>query len=152
MLKFLDDSTIADAWFSYGGMATLASYNVRPVGSDTDSRNEQFRKGLIQALPPSHLHFLRSLELSIEIGSYLFVHAGIRPGKPLDEQRREDMLTIRDAFFAASDLPWRVVHGHTVTDEPQVLPHRIGIDTGAYMSGVLTCVVIDGNDAHILAA
>jgi serine/threonine protein phosphatase 1 len=152
MLSFLEDARIGPAWTSFGGFATLASYGVKPIGGGDQNRMEQLRNGLIQNLPDSHLDFLRSLELWIELGDYLFVHAGIRPGRALADQRREDLLTIREPFFAASSLPWRVVHGHTVIDKPVLLPHRISIDTGAYASGVLTCAVIEGDRAEILDA
>ena len=152
MLRFLDDPAIGPAWFNHGGMATLASYGVRPSGTDGANRMEQLRQGLIDVLPPEHLAFLQSLELSIELGGFLFVHAGIRPGKALADQRRDDLLTIRDAFFAAKGLPWRVVHGHTVFEKPVIGIDRISLDTGAYASGILTCAVIEGDQVSILTS
>jgi serine/threonine protein phosphatase 1 len=150
MLKFLEDSAIGSAWLNYGGTATLASYGVKPIGQESDGRMEQLRKGLIEVLPRDHLTFLQSLELAIELGGYLFVHAGVRPGRALSDQRREDLLTIREPFFAARQLPWKVVHGHTVFDQPVIGLYRVSLDTGAYASGVLTCAVIEGDQVEIL--
>ncbi|TZG27568.1 metallophosphoesterase [Sphingomonas montanisoli] len=152
MLRFLEDAKIGPAWFAHGGMATLASYSVKPAGESRESRDEQLRQGLIEALPAAHLAFLESLELWIELGGYLFVHAGIRPGKPIEQQRREDLLMIRDPFFAGINLRWRVVHGHTVIEKPLLTRDRISIDTGAYATGNLTCVVIEGESAEILVS
>lgn len=150
MLQFLDDAKIGPAWLTHGGVATLASYGVKPVGREGEDRMEQLRKGLIEVLPTEHVTFLKSLELTIELGGFLFVHAGVRPGRPLVEQRREDLLTIREPFFAAKNLPWRVVHGHTVFDRPIVGPDRVSLDTGAYASGKLACAVIEGDTVDIL--
>ena len=152
MLRFLEDGKVGAAWFAHGGMATLASYGVKPGGASKDSREEQLRVGLAEALPPAHREFLESLELWIELGGFLFVHAGIRPGKAMADQRREDLLMIREPFFAATNLPWRVVHGHTVIEKPLLTKDRIAIDTGAYATGNLTCAVIEGESAEILTA
>ena len=77
-------------------------------------------------------------------GKYLFVHAGVMPGVPLDQQRKEDLVWIREPFLDVDhELPYVVVHGHTVVPEVEILPHRIGIDTGACFGGELTALVID---------
>ncbi|PTQ13149.1 metallophosphoesterase [Sphingomonas oleivorans] len=151
MLHFLDDPAVGPIWFAYGGMATLVSYGVRPEGAPGIDRMNQLRLGLLTQLPVEHRRFLESLELWIQLGDYLFVHAGIRPGRPLAAQQREDLLMIREPFLSTSEvMPWRVVHGHTVVEEPLFAPNRIAVDTGAYATGVLSCVVIEADRAERL--
>ena len=97
-------------------------------------------------IPLQHLMFLRDLAISRRIGPYLFVHAGIRPGVPLDQQSRQDMLWIREPFLSSRvDHGAVVVHGHTPKREPVVQPNRIAIDTGAVLGGALTCVVLEAD-------
>ncbi|WCT74118.1 metallophosphoesterase family protein [Sphingomonas naphthae] len=151
MLQFLESAAIGPAWFEYGGMATLASYGVKPAGPESVDRFERLRQGLVAILPDSHRRFLGDLELSIELGDYLFVHAGVRPSRAIDQQQRDDLLTIREPFLSHDKrLALRVVHGHTVTDRPVFRQNRIGIDTGAYATGMLTCLLIEGEAASIL--
>lgn len=152
MLKFLNDASTGDPWFAYGGLATLASYGVRPLGGIRSDRLTRLRDGLLAVLPPPHISFIHSLELSIEIGGFLFVHAGVRPGRELVAQRREDLLTIREPFLASSNLTWRVVHGHTIFNDAAIGPHRISLDTGAYATGRLSCAVIEGESVDLLQA
>ncbi|MFC3714020.1 metallophosphoesterase [Sphingoaurantiacus capsulatus] len=153
LLTFLDDPSIGPAWLAYGGMATLASYGVSLPSVPVDDRMEYLRQALIAQLPPAHLEFLQSLELTVQVGDYLFVHAGVRPGRTLEQQSRSDLLEIREPFLGhRRPLPWRVVHGHTVSDAAEVLPSRIGLDTGAYASGRLTAAVIEGASVEILVA
>ncbi len=93
-----------------------------------------------------HQAWLKSLPLKAERGDYLFVHAGVRPGVPLEQQRAEDLLWIRGPFLNRDHgLPYTVVHGHTYQHNYRVaeLPHRIGIDTGAFVSGRLTALSLD---------
>jgi serine/threonine protein phosphatase 1 len=149
MLRFLTDVQIGPAWLTYGGGATLHSYGVKPPASDRDFVRAQVE--LRDRLPPRHLAFLRELSLSHVEGDYYFVHAGIKPGIPLDAQALEDMLWIRDEFlFSRVDFGKIVVHGHTITDAPEVKRNRIGIDTGAFASGKLTCLVLDGESWSFL--
>jgi serine/threonine protein phosphatase 1 len=102
-------------------------------------------------LPDAHLRFLRALKPSHEEGAYLFVHAGIRPGRPFERQDPHDLMWIRDEFlYSAADHGKVVVHGHTIAEEPQLLDNRIGIDTGAYATGRLTCLVLEGADRRFL--
>jgi len=152
-LDFLDDSSTGPGWFSYGGDATVLSYGVRRSrDAAPDQRFEALRAGLRDAVPPAHLAFLADLELSCVIGDYMFVHAGIRPGTPLDRQDPDDLLWIREAFHRSSaDHGKVIVHGHSITDTPEVRPNRIGIDTGAYYSNVLSCLVLEGDSRRFLA-
>jgi serine/threonine protein phosphatase 1 len=137
-----------------GGMPTMKSYglevpfrfSVMPEAlSDADA--VALHRDLLAAVPPEHRVFFDSLEMTYQEGPYFCVHAGVRPGVPLDRQKPQDLVWIRDEFRLSTD-PFEgkiVVHGHTITQdcEPEVLPNRIGIDTGAYMSyGQLTCAVL----------
>lgn len=100
---------------------------------------------LKRAVPPEHVAFLRSFADSISFGNYLFVHAGIRPGVDLSEQSHSDLRWIRQPFLGdQSDHGFVVVHGHTITNSVEVAPNRIGIDTGAFCTGTLTALAIDG--------
>ncbi len=151
LLDFLDDPTTYRVWRRFGAGETLLSYDVEPP-AETDAAIAQARDDLAEKLPPSHLQFMQDLQLSVEIGAYHFVHAGVRPGVPLDEQSAEDMLWIRDEFLNSQDDFGKViVHGHTPTDRPVCRSNRIGIDTRAFDSGCLTAVVLDGVGARFLS-
>ena len=121
-------------WLVNGGADSLTSWGIArsvPAGE------------WAARIPLPHLVFLRDLAISRRVGPYLFVHAGVRPGIPLDSQSRQDMMWIREPFLSSSaDHGAVVVHGHTPKREPTVLPNRIAIDTGAVLGGALTCVVL----------
>jgi serine/threonine protein phosphatase 1 len=143
MLGFLANPMLGAQWLSFGGDATLESYGVAPPETADD------RSGLIRAqaalqiaLPAAHRRFLAGLKYAHAEGGIMLVHAGIRPGLPLDRQRPEDLLWIREPFLhSAADHGKLIVHGHTITERPIVNPNRIGIDTGAVRSGRLTALV-----------
>jgi serine/threonine protein phosphatase 1 len=151
MLRFLEDIEVAGAWLSpsNGGLATLESY----IGAlPQPSGLKALQSALIKALPPEHRRFLAGLPASHEEGGYFFVHAGVRPGIPLQHQRRDDLLWIRGEFLgAATDYGKVVVHGHTITTMPEERPNRIGIDTGAFFTGRLTALVAEGDWRGFLA-
>jgi serine/threonine protein phosphatase 1 len=136
------DRQAAEIWLANGGGETLASWGVSwRAGPD----------GWRSAIPPAHLGFLRALALICRAGGYAFVHAGLRPGVALEAQRRDDMLWIREPFLSWSGaLPAVVVHGHTPEDVPAILPHRIGVDTGAVLGGPLTCAVLEADGVTFL--
>lgn len=148
LLRFLEEPQSGGAWLSFGGVATLASYAVK--AAEGPDRLRLLSESLKEQLPDAHLDFYRSLELHIELGGFLFVHAGVRPGRALDRQTRNDLLTIREPFMSAKSLPWRVVHGHTVIDAAEFRSTRISLDTGAYATGTLSCAVIEGSEAILL--
>ncbi|MGL4314845.1 MAG: metallophosphoesterase [Sphingomonas sp.] len=151
MLRFLADPRDAAAWLNWGGAATLASYGITVSPAPTTGQLTTAQRALAAALPKAHRDFLTQLELAIELGDYLFVHAGIRPGVPLSRQRRADLLEIREPFLSSElRLPRRVVHGHTVTADPVILPSRISIDTGAYATGRLTAAMIEDDRVDII--
>lgn len=145
LLAFLDGESGAMDWLSYGGLETLMSYGVplRAMPSDPE-RAAELRAALSEALPPAHLAFFRSCALQHSLGDFVFVHAGVRPGIPLDQQDPQDLLWIRDEFLRDNEpLPGKVVvHGHTICDLPQDRGHRINVDTGTFVSGRLTCLVV----------
>lgn len=146
--KFLSDPLVGLHWRALGGLETLHSYGV-PVGELRLGKNvEAAADGLRAALPEHHLNFLRSLKTSFSHGQYFLCHAGVRPGIALERQSEEDLLWIRDAFLSSTmNFGKIVVHGHTPIERPDVQPNRINIDTGAFATGQLTCVVLD-EDGH----
>ncbi len=152
LLDFLHDATRLALWRVNGGDATMASYGVDVTGLDrSDAGAETWRSAFAAALPPKHLAFFRGLALSLTLGDYLFVHAGLRPGVPLAAQGEADLIWIRTPFL---DHPGSfgkiVVHGHTPGNEPVMRPNRIGIDTGAVFTGRLTALRLEGSSRRFL--
>ena len=153
LLQFPDDIGVGPSWLTYGGVQTLESYSIDVVpGSWRDDRELRRLQGEVRRrLPRRHVEFMRGLPLMHIEGDYLFVHAGIRPGVPLELQERDDLLWIRDEFLQSSEDHGKiVVHGHTISEEPELRPNRIGIDTGAFHTHRLTCLVLDGTDRMFL--
>jgi serine/threonine protein phosphatase 1 len=153
LLAFLEKPESGSAWIYYGGDATLASYgiNVDPMAPRSKELLTSYAERLQRALPAEHLEFLKALALRYENGDYLFVHAGVDPKRPLDQQDKLDLIWIREAFTDSAKFCGKVVvHGHTITADPVVRPNRIGIDTGAYVSGRLTCLVLEGTEQRFL--
>lgn len=152
LLDFLADCRIGPNWLQFGGGATLLSYHVGL--STAESGGTDFiaaQKEFAERLPPRHLEFYRHLALTHREGDYLFVHAGIRPRLPLVEQKADDLLWIRDEFLDfTGDFGCVVVHGHTITDQPEIRDNRIGIDTGAFATGRLTCLVLEETERRFL--
>lgn len=153
MFGFLEDIKVGPMWLRNGGGETLLSYGVS-LPSDIAGMNERMeaaRLSLREKLPAAHRDFLRGLALFHIEGDYLFVHAGVRPQVALADQHRNDLLWIRNEFLhSKADFGHVVVHGHTIDREPQVRANRVGIDTGAYATGVLTCLVLEGTDRRFL--
>ena len=131
------DKEANSTWLANGGADSLLSWEISRKVPPAE---------WVDLIPIEHQTFLRELEISFRYGDYLFVHAGIRPGVPLDKQEKQDLLWIREPF-----LSWKhsfdavVVHGHTPRQEPVIRVNRIGIDTGAVMGGVLTCAVLEAD-------
>ena len=131
-------------WARYGALDTLASYGLEPSSLDLKDQAECLAR-LRAAVPETHQAFLAALRDFHREGDYFFAHAGIRPGKPLDRQSPEDLQWIRGEFLNDKRHHGAIiVHGHTPVDEPELLPNRVNIDTGAFRSGRLTCLRIDG--------
>jgi len=152
MLDFFEDIAIARSWMTNGGAETLASYRIAPPMIFADEATvTQVQQDLAARLPPAHRTFLEGLALSHEEGGYFFAHAGIRPRVPLDKQEKKDLIWIRTPFLDSEEAHGKmVVHGHTITDHPEIRRNRIGIDTGAYATGRLTCLVLEGSDREFL--
>ena len=152
MLRFMADGSMARAWLGNGGGATLKSYGVSTLGILLgDSGFQRMRAKLDRTIPNTHRAFYSELNLRHIEGDYLFVHAGIRPGVPLADQEVEDLLWIRQEFLnAEDDFGKIVVHGYSITARPEVKANRIGIDTGAFRSDCLTCLVLDGATRRFL--
>ncbi len=152
LIKFLSDTSIGSAWMRYGGNSTLYSYGVIASGSSWDQRSlEQMQAYLKRNLPLRHLEFYQALKAGHIEGDYCFVHAGVLPGVPLEKQKEENVLWIRGEFLnSKANHEKVVVHGHTIRPEPEILPNRIGIDTGAYSSGILTCLALEEDNQSFL--
>lgn len=142
--SFLTDPSTGEHWRRLGGLETLHSYGV-PVADLMLGKNyAEASVRLRDALPDHHATFLSSLKTSLSHDTYFFCHAGVRPGVALDRQSDNDLIWIRDEFLSSkADFGKIIIHGHTPVDRPEVRPNRINIDTGAYMSGRLTCIVLD---------
>lgn len=153
MLDFIRQPSTGPAWLSYGGAETLYSYGVRaPPPTPGPEEMRRAAEALRAALPPDHVAFFKELELFVRYDSYLFVHAGLRPGKALEAQAEEDLLTIREPFMRSTrKWPFRVVHGHTPEPNVHIDARRIGVDTGAYATGRLSAVRLDGESVTILS-
>lgn len=152
LLQFLGDAAFGRTWKYYGGLETLHSYGITELTlSDDPADFEHARERFNDILPERHRHFLESLSLSAEFGDYFFAHAGVRPGVSLNRQIEEDLLWIRDDFLeSGASFGKVVVHGHTPREEVVFRSNRIGVDTGAYMTGVLTALVLEGATRRIV--
>jgi len=143
---------VLPSWLKFGGSETLESYGVdvqRVRNVDEATALRMIRS----AIPESHQSFLRSLQDTVRIGDFLFVHAGIRPGVGLLEQMQSDLRWIREPFLSdGGDHGFLVVHGHTISDEVVERQNRIGIDTGAYATGRLTALALEGEERWFIEA
>jgi serine/threonine protein phosphatase 1 len=136
------DRAAATDWLFAGGAPALQSY-----GIDPDSPRESWP----EQVPSEHLDFLRGLTLTHRDGGYFFVHGGVRPGVPLEQQAREDLLRMRQPFlYSEMSFGAVVVHGHTPVRDPVVRHNRIAIDTGAVFGGKMTCLVLEGETLGFL--
>src|SRR6185295_4505400 len=139
-------------FLKYGGRETLLSYPVCAKAYQSASF-EQVQALMAEGIPADDLAFVAGFEDWIRIGDYLFVHAGILPGLPIEQQRGGDLRWIREPFLShADDHGLFVVHGHTITDEVDHRPNRIGIDTGAYFSGRLSALALEGTSRRLIEA
>ena len=142
--------SVLESWLGVGGDACARSYGV-PVGGLIGRTAEEIQAALRLAIPDADIAFLADLPHSARFGDYFFAHAGVRPGVPLDEQHPRDLHWVRDLFLNSSrDHGAVVVHGHSVSAEITERPNRIGIDTGAHKTGVLTAFWIDERDNGFL--
>jgi serine/threonine protein phosphatase 1 len=144
--RFLSEPAILDEWRLCGGLETLMSYGLKPSINPGAAEQTRLAEELARSIPQRHLEFLNRLDLSFSCGDFLFVHAGIRPGVAIRRQREEDLLWIRDEFlFCEEPFEKFVVHGHTPVPAPDIRSNRVNIDTGAFATGRLTCIAIEGS-------
>lgn len=149
LLDFLGEAE-PRMWLSNGGDSTLSSYG---VGEAAIAQNDsgRLREAFRELLPARHLSFLNSLKRMHFVGDFCFVHAGVRPGVALEQQNADDVIWVRDLFLdSKADFGKIIVHGHSIAPQVDWRANRIGIDTGAYYSDRLTCLVLEGAERRIL--
>jgi len=150
LLDFLKNNMRGEIWFMNGGLETLKSYQVS-LSLLNELNYKKLADALLQKLPPEHLLFFQSLKTHYTEGSYFFCHAGVNPHTPLEQQNEDDLIWIRDPFLnSKKNFGKTIVHGHTVSQKPVLLPNQIGIDTGAVFTNHLTCVVLTRNEPYFL--
>lgn len=138
-----------ESWLRYGGVQTLESYGL--TAAEIFSPAVDLATVMRRAIPDRHVQFLQSMRDYVTIGDYLFVHAGLRPGVPLEQQSSRDLRWIRQGFLDdATDHGMMVVHGHTIVQEVDVRSNRIAVDTGCYVSGRLSALVLEGDKTRVL--
>jgi serine/threonine protein phosphatase 1 len=137
---------ILDSWLKYGGTECLRSYGRDPA--TLAGQNERTALAMVKdAIPPEHARFIGGMADTLTLGDYLFVHAGIRPGVDLSLQSQSDLRWIRSPFLDhEDDHGFVVVHGHTISDGVDERSNRVGIDTGAYRTGILTALALEGRE------
>ncbi len=152
LLAFMEEPAEGGMWLQCGGCETLQSYGVTTTADATPQQLTEARDKLLGRMPASHLLLLQRLKLMVTAGDYAFVHAGIRPGVPLASQTERDLLWMRKGFVdAPGPFEKIIVHGHTwVGAEPDLHPHRIGVDTGAYVTGALTAARLDAKELAVI--
>ena len=140
-----DPSRLQD-WKQYGGLQTLASYGLQPSLNPDAAEQKELIDQLAWTIPPHQRHFFNNLRLRFVCGDFFFVHAGVRPGVALAKQEEQDLLWIREEFLVSEQRVGKyIVHGHTPVPAPDIRPNRVNIDTGAYATGNLTLLTIQGN-------
>lgn len=149
---FLEKRFPYSAWLRWGGEATIASYNVSPCPADADEWEiDALRTQLHEKIPEKHKLFFYQLKHLHEAGDYVFVHAGLRPEVSIQNQQPEDMLMIREEFFSEPvTVDKTIIHGHTIFKTPYIRDGSIGIDTGAYATGILTAIILENNTYEFL--
>lgn len=145
--RFIEAPGSLKEWRCLGGLETLLSYGLKPSLNRNQDDDERLAQELVAALPPEHLSFFDSLPMSFSCGDFFFVHAGVRPGIGLHQQTEDDLLWIREDFLDhRSPFDKFIVHGHTPVNIPDIRPNRANIDTGAFATGRLSCLMIERSD------
>lgn len=146
---FAGRSELYDSWLRYGGVQTLESYGIS--AAEIYAPAFELPAAMRKAIPPGHMGFLQSLTDYVRLGDYLFVHAGIRPNVPLERQSSRDLRWIRNGFLEVqTDHAMMVVHGHTIVPEVDFRPNRIAVDTGCYVTGNLSALVLELDQKRVL--
>lgn len=144
------ESRFVRDWLKFGGAECARSYGISPTALKRMDPGQAVQV-LRDKIPKHDQEFLESFVDTFRVGSYLFVHAGVRPGVPLPEQKQSDLRWIRQPFLEnEDDHGFIVVHGHTIADQIDVRDNRIGLDTGAYRTGVLTAMGLEGRERWFL--
>jgi serine/threonine protein phosphatase 1 len=152
LLESLSSLDNLRAFLRHGGRETVLSFGIDPEAY-YNANYEEIQALIASHIPQSVINFIQAFEEQVAIGDYLFVHAGIRPGVANDNQQRSDLLWIREPFLSyRGDLGAVVVHGHTIFERPDIRPYRIGIDTGAYLTGNLTVLGLEGSQRWLIEA
>ena len=150
-IKCLSDRGLFDQWLRLGGLETLVSYGVPAETLANGKQIAELQSAFHGALPQAHFRFFRDLKNSFECGDFFFAHAGVKPNVELSRQKENDLLWIRGEFLSSKDDFGKiVVHGHTPTREIEVGPNRINIDTGAFATGRLSCLVLEGEALSVI--
>lgn len=151
-LDFLADPRHAELFLHFGGFDTAASYGV-VLDVLTEAALFESHRRLVDAVPESHLAFLRDRPRSLSFGDFFFCHAGVRPGAALDAQNPHDLIWIRREFLTHAGLYDKVVvHGHTPVGRAEIMPNRVDVDTMAFDTGRLTALVVDGREKRFIEA
>jgi serine/threonine protein phosphatase 1 len=151
-VRCLSDRGLFDQWLRLGGAETLVSYGIALGPVANGKPVAELQSAFHSALPPAHLRFFRDLKTSFTCGDFFFSHAGVKPQIDLSRQKENDLLWIREEFLSSrEDFGKIVVHGHTPTHEIEVEPNRINIDTGAFATGRLTCLVMENTSLSFIA-
>ena len=150
-IKCLSDRGLFDQWLRLGGLETLVSYGVPAETLANGKQIAELQSAFHGALPQAHFRFFRDLKNSFECGDFFFAHAGVKPNVELSRQKENDLLWIRGEFLTSKDDFGKiVVHGHTPAREIEVGPNRINIDTGAFATGRLSCLVLEGEELSVI--
>lgn len=146
LFDVLKDPSRLQDWRQYGGLQTLTSYGLQPSLNPSSAEQADLIKQLATAIPPHQRRFFNSLRLRFVCGDFFFVHAGVKPGVALAKQQEHDLLWIREEFLASEERFGKyVIHGHTPVREPEIRFNRANIDTGAYATGNLTLLTVQGD-------
>lgn len=152
MRAFIEKPQENTAWLEYGGRETLISYGVAPPETNDFENLNHVAGELLQKMPNSHFNFLHNLKEYFILDDYFFVHAGIDPDIPLDKQTVEALTSIRSKFINHKGhfQNKKIIHGHTPVEQVDIQPHRINLDTGAYLTGKLTAAIFENDTVELL--
>ncbi len=146
-----DESRLIPQWLKYGGNSCVKSYEI-DIEDLQDLAPEKMRERILEKIPDTHFDFFDNLLESIQFGDYYLVHAGVDPAKKISNQNTHDMRWIREPFLSYKKaLECVIVHGHTIEDTVTLRKHRIGVDTGAHKTGILSAVRLEDEDVSILS-
>ena len=150
MLGYLAGDVSFESWKAFGGAETLLSYGISE--KLLRAENDALRHTALATIPAAHIALISNAKRHIKFGSYCFAHAGIRPGVDLEDQPPKDLTWVRSEFLESSeDLGFIVVHGHTAVQEIDFRRNRINVDTGAYITNVLSAIRIDAQGVSVLS-